>query len=96
MMRVVPCRGKQYDILRTSFNFYQIVRLPQGEKIEKNEMGGACSAYGEWISLYRVFVGRAEGKIQLGRPRHRWEDNIKMNLQEVECGGYGLDRAGSE
>ena len=46
MMHVVPCRGKQYDIPRTSFNFYQIVRLPQGEKIEKNEMGGACSAYG--------------------------------------------------
>ena len=49
-------------------------------------MGGACSAYGEWISLYRVFVGRAEGKTQLGRPRHRWEENIKMDLQEVQCG----------
>jgi hypothetical protein len=32
-------------------------------------------------------VGELEGKKQLGRPRRRWEDNIKMDLQEVECGG---------
>jgi len=32
-------------------------------------------------------VGKPEGKRPLGRPRHRWEDNIKMNLQEVGCGG---------
>jgi hypothetical protein len=32
-------------------------------------------------------VGKPEGKRPLGKPRHRWEDNIKMNLQEVECGG---------
>jgi len=37
--------------------------------------------------LYRVLVGRPEGKRPLGRPRHRWEDNIKMDLQEVGCGG---------
>ena len=36
--------------------------------------------------MYRVFVGKAEGKRPLGRPRHRWEDNIKMALQEV---GFG-------
>ena len=32
-------------------------------------------------------MGKPEGKRPLGRPRHRWEDNIKMNLQEVGCGG---------
>ena len=37
--------------------------------------------------VYRVLVGKREGKIPLGRPRRRWEDNIKMDLQEVECGG---------
>jgi hypothetical protein len=36
--------------------------------------------------MYRVLVGKPEGKRPLGRPRHRWEDNIKMNLQEVGCG----------
>jgi hypothetical protein len=33
--------------------------------------------------VYRVLVGKPEGKRPLGRPRHRWEDNIKMDLQEV-------------
>jgi hypothetical protein len=36
--------------------------------------------------MYRVLVGKPEGKTPLGRPRHRWEDNIKMGLQEVGCG----------
>ena len=37
--------------------------------------------------IYRVLVGKPEGKRPLGRPRLRWEDNIKMDLQEVGCGG---------
>jgi len=43
-------------------------------------MGGACSAYG---GEEKVFVGKAEGKRPLGRLRRRWDDNIKMDLQEV-------------
>jgi hypothetical protein len=50
-------------------------------------MSGACSAYGERRGMCRVLVGEPEGKSPLGRPRRRWEDNIKMNLQEVGCGG---------
>jgi hypothetical protein len=46
-------------------------------------MGGACSTCGERIVAYRVSVGKPEGKRPLGRPRHRWEDNIKMDVQEV-------------
>ena len=45
--------------------------------------------------VYRVLMGKPEVKRPLGRPRHRWEDNIKMDLQEVGCGGRGLDQAGS-
>jgi len=41
----------------------------------------------EWRSSYRILVGRSKGKRQFGRPRRRWEDNIKMNLCEVGCGG---------
>ena len=37
--------------------------------------------------MYRVLVGKPEGKRPLGSPRRRWEDNIKMDLQEVGCGG---------
>ena len=36
--------------------------------------------------VYRVLVGKPEGKGPLGRPRRKWEDNIKMDLQEVRCG----------
>ena len=50
-------------------------------------MGGACVTYGLGRSVYRVLVGKPEGKRPLGRPRRRWEDNIKMDLQEVGCEG---------
>jgi len=49
--------------------------------IKKNEIGGSCGMY-----VYRVLVGRPEGKRPLGRPRCRYVDNIKINLQE---GGWG-------
>jgi hypothetical protein len=41
---------------------------------------------GEERRVYRVLVGKPEGKKPLGRPRRRWEDNIRMDLQEVGCG----------
>jgi hypothetical protein len=49
-------------------------------------MGGACSTYGERRGVYRVLVGKLEGKRPLGRCRRRWEYNIKLDLQEVGCG----------
>jgi len=42
---------------------------------------------GEGRDVYRVLVGKTGGKSPLGISRHRWEDNIKMDLQEVGCGG---------
>jgi hypothetical protein len=42
---------------------------------------------GERRGVYRVLVGKSEGKRLLGRPRRRWENNNKMYLQEVGCGG---------
>jgi hypothetical protein len=41
---------------------------------------------GDRRGAYRVLVGKPEGKRPLGRPRGRWEDNIRMDLQEVGCG----------
>jgi hypothetical protein len=41
--------------------------------------------------IYRVLVGKPDGKRPFGIPRRKWEDNIKMGLQEVGCGGQGLD-----
>ena len=49
----------------------------------------------EGRGLQKVLVGKPEGKRPLGRPRCRWEDNIKMDLQEVGKGLWGLDGVGS-
>jgi hypothetical protein len=55
--------------------------------IKKNEMGGACGAYGGGERSAQGVGGETEGKMPLGRTRFRWEDNIKMYLQEVGGGG---------
>ena len=55
---------------------------------------GHVARMGENSGVHRGLVRKPEGKRPLGRPRRRWEDNIKMDLQEVGCGGHGLDRAG--
>jgi hypothetical protein len=53
-------------------------------------MGGACGAYGEGSGVHRVLVGKPEGKRPLGRTKRTWEDNIKIDLQEVggSCGDW--------
>jgi hypothetical protein len=55
--------------------------------MEKNEMAGDVACMRERRGIYRVLVGKPEGKRPLGRPRRRREDNIKMNFQEVGCEG---------
>jgi hypothetical protein len=50
---------------------------------------------GKERGVYRVLVRKPEGKRPLGRPRRRWDDNIRIYLQEVGCEGFGLDWAGS-
>ena len=79
-------------MLKKSSNFTSCSAqgLPQycsGDKIEKNEIGGACSAYGERRGVYWVLVGKPEGKRPLGRHRRKWEGNIKIDVQEMGCGG---------
>ena len=69
-----------------------IVRVIKSRRIR---WVGHVGRMGERRGVYRVLVRKREGKRQLGRPRRRWEYNIKMDLQEVGCGGYGLDRADS-
>jgi hypothetical protein len=55
-------------------------------QVEEDEMDGACSTYGEKRKVYRLLVGKPEGKIPLGRSRHRLVDNIRMDLVEVRWG----------
>ena len=48
---------------------------------------GHVARMGERTGVYRALVGKPEGKRPLGRPRLKWEDNVKMDLQEVGYGG---------
>jgi hypothetical protein len=48
-----------------------------------NEMGRACSTHGEKRNAYRVLVGKPEEKRPLGRPKRRWEDNIRMDFRKI-------------
>jgi hypothetical protein len=50
-------------------------------------VGGTCGTIEEGRGFYSVLVGRPEGKKPLGRPRSRWEDNIKMDLREIGIDG---------
>jgi hypothetical protein len=76
--------NEELNDLYYSPNIFRIIK----SRIMK--LAGHVGRFGERKGLYGVMVGKPEEKRPLGRPRRRWEDNIKMNLQEVCWGGYGL------
>jgi hypothetical protein len=51
--------------------------------IKEGEIGRACRTYGEERGAYRIMVWKPEGKSQLGKPRSRWDYNVKMDLKEI-------------
>ena len=55
-------------------------------KSRRMRWAGHVARMGEERGVYRVLLGKPEGRRSLGRPRRRWVDNIRMDLQEVECG----------
>jgi hypothetical protein len=73
-------RNEELNNLHSSPNIVQFIKA----KIMR--WAGHVARMGEKRGVYRVLVGKPERKRQLGRPRRRWEDNIKMDFQEV---GYG-------
>ena len=77
-MEEIAQRGAKWFV---SFTQYCV-----GDEIEKNEMRWACGVYGWGEGLYRVMMVKPEGRRPLGRPRRRWVDNNRMDLQELGCG----------
>ena len=65
-------------------------QILSGDQIENNKIDRACRTYGERRDACTVLMGKPEGKRPLGRPKRRWEGNIKMDLQEVGW-GHGVD-----
>jgi len=85
----MTCRNEMLNDLYCSPNIVRVI------KSRRMRWAGHVERMGERRGAYRVFVGKPEGKRPLERPRLRWEDNIKMDLQKMGCGrGYALDRAG--
>jgi len=69
-------------------DLYSLPNIVRVVKSGRMRWAGHVARMGEGIDVHRVLVGKPDGKRPLGRPRRRWEDNIKMDLQEVE-GGCG-------
>jgi hypothetical protein len=67
-------------------NLYSSLNIVRVIKSRRMRWAGHVARMGEGRGLYRVLVGRPEGRRPLRRPRRRWEDNIRMDLREVGCG----------
>jgi len=78
------------DELRDLYSLPNIVRVI---KTRRMRCAGHVARMGEGRGVHIVLVGKPEGKRPLGRPRYRWEDNIKMDLWEVGGGGDWLELA---
>jgi len=72
--------NKELNDLYSSPNIVWVI------KSRRMRWAGHVASMGEERGVYRVLVGKLEGRRQLGRPRRRWVDNIRMDLQEVGCG----------
>jgi hypothetical protein len=73
-------QNEEFNDLYFSPNILQVI------KSRRMRWAGNVARIGERRGIYRVLVGKHEGKRPLGRPRRRWEDNIKMNLQKWDVG----------
>ena len=71
-------------------DLYSLPNIVRVVKSRRMRWAGHVARMGKGRGVHRVLVGKPEGKRPLGRPRRRWEDNIKMDLQEVgrSCGDW--------
>jgi hypothetical protein len=70
--------------LHNSYSSTDIIRQIKSRRMR---WAGHVACRGEGRNMYRILVGKPEGKRPLGRPRRRWEDGIKMDLKEIGFGG---------
>jgi hypothetical protein len=77
-------RKLRNDELHSLYSSLNIVRVIKSRRLR---WVGHVAHMGEGRGVYRVLVGRPKGKRPLGRPRHRWEDNIKLDLMEIGING---------
>jgi len=73
--------NEELNVLYCSPNIFRVI------KSSRMRWAGHVASMGDRRGVYRFWVGKHEGKRPFGSPRRRWEDNSKMDLQEVGCGG---------
>jgi hypothetical protein len=76
-------RNKEFYALYSSLNIFRVIKLC------RLRWAGHVARMREWRGAYRALVRKPEGRRPLGRPRRRWENNIKIDLREV--GWEGID-----
>jgi len=80
--------GEQRKLHKEELNdLYSSPNIVRVIKLRRMRWAGRVARMGERRGVYRVLVGKPEGKRPLGRARHRWGDNIKMDIPYVRCGG---------
>jgi hypothetical protein len=77
--------------MRSFDDFYSSPNIIRVIKSSRMRWVGHVARIGEIRTAYRILVGKPEGRRSLGRPRRRWKDNFKVDLQEVGRGGNGLE-----
>jgi len=76
---VILLHNEELNDIYSSLNIFRVI------KSRRMRWAGHVAHIGKKRGVFRILGRKTEGKRPLGRPRHRWEDNIKMNLQEMEC-----------
>jgi hypothetical protein len=99
-MRIFGPKREENGVQRKLHNdelhsLYYSPNIVRAIKPRRTRWAGHVARIGEGICVCKVLVRRPEGKRPLGRPRRRWDDNIKMDLREIGIDGGELDSTGS-
>jgi len=86
---------EEWRKLHNEDDLYSLPNIVRVVKSRRMRWAGHVAGIGEGRGVYRFLVGKPEGKRPLGRPRRKWEDNIKMDLQEVVGTGWSWLRIGT-
>ena len=79
-------RQENFNFFKFNLNLYSSPNIVRVIKSRRMRWAGHVARMSEERGVYRVLVGKPEGRRPLGRPRRRWTDNIRTDLQEVGCG----------
>jgi len=87
--------GRQTNNHRELYNLYSSPNIIRVMRLRRMRWSEHVDNMGEVRNVYKILIGKIEGKRPLGRLRHRWEHGIKLDCREIGWGKCGLDSYGS-